>query len=197
MNEEYENYAEKSDYMLIGLTGPLGSGKDTVKNILEKKLSYKSIRLSAIVEEEIRRRKLPFTRENYQNVGDDLRKKYGAHILVKRALEKLGSCCGIINGIRNPAEVEYLREKCKNFILISINANRKVRYERLKKRGKRGDPKTWEEFVKKDDRELGINEPEYGLRIKDCMKMADIAIINEGSKEELEREVEYLCKQLY
>jgi len=183
--------------MIIGITGPIASGKNSVAKILSKKLNYKIVNLSEIVEEEIKRRNLPLKRENYQKIGNEMRKKYGSDILVKMAVTRLNRKNGIINGIRNPGEIEYLKKRFgNNFILILVNASddfdisRNVRFERLLKRAGPNDPKTWKEFLEIDEKDLGLGEPEYGQRVAECMEMANEIIINNSSMHELEKKVE-------
>lgn len=188
--------------MIIGVTGPIGSGKKLVVKFLSKKLGYKIVRLSDFVEKEIRRKGLELSRENFQRIGNLLRKKYHNGILAEFALKELNKD-GIIDGIRNPGEIEYLREKLgKNFILIAVDVNkdwnrsRTERFKRILKRKRKGDPKTWSEFIKIDDIELGFNSPKYGLRILDCMKMADIFILNDSTIEDLKKKVDKIVDRL-
>ena len=95
--------------MIIGITGPIAAGKDTVASYLIKKLGYPMVTLSEIVKEEVKKRGYPLKREYYQLVGNQLRKEYHNGILAELALKKFGKN-GIINGIRNPSEAEYLRK---------------------------------------------------------------------------------------
>jgi len=66
----------------------------------------------------------------------------------------------IIDSIGNPGEVEYLKKKYgKTFKLLAVDANEKIRFERLLVRGEKKDPKTWEEFLEMDKRDKGFDEP--------------------------------------
>src|SRR5262245_24085161 len=125
--------------MLIGLTGRNASGKGEVAKYLEKKSFYYHS-LSDVIRDEVRRRGQPLTRETLIDTGNELRQRYGAAVLAERILEKIESDKHyVIDSIRNPKEVETLR-RTKGFKLVRIIAPIEVRFERLKKRGRDGDP---------------------------------------------------------
>jgi len=42
---------------------------------------------------------------------------------------------------------------------LAVDANEKIRFERLLVRGEKKDPKTWEEFLEMDKRDKGFDEP--------------------------------------
>jgi|YelNatPaOPRAMG01_1025707.scaffolds.fasta_scaffold11743_4 dephospho-CoA kinase len=184
---------------VIGLTGTIGAGKKTVKEIIQKKLTCYTVTLSDIIKAEIERRKGTLDRSTLQNMGNELRKRYGSHILAMLAVEYMPKEKNfiIIDGIRNPGEVEYLKKKYgKDFKLLAVDANEKIRFERLLSRGEKKDPKTWEEFLEMDKRDKGFGEPPWGQQVSKCLEMADFTILNEGSLEELERKVEEIIKAL-
>ncbi len=174
----------KTNSLLIGITGGFGSGKSTVASFFESK-GFKKIILSLFLEEEVGKRGLKkITRKILQDIGNEWRKKYGSGILAKKALEYLGEVNKnmVIDRIRNPGEIEVLR-KNKNFILLGIIADRKVRFERLR-RIKRRESLTWELFKKLDKRDLGLRQRKTGLKVAESIAMADIFIENNGTLEE-------------
>ena len=181
---------------VIGLTGTIGSGKNVVKNILIKRLNACYITLSDVIKREAKSRAL--NRKNLQNIGNELRKEHGTHILVELALKNLpkNKETVIIDGIRNLGEVDYLKKKfSENFKLIAVDAERRIRFERLLKRKKEGDPKSWEEFLALDERDQGKNEPSYGQQTKKCIRLADFIIMNDGSLEELKSKIERIIEK--
>lgn len=187
MSKSTKKYLKKSmetNSLLIGITGGFGSGKSTAASFFESK-GFKKIILSLFLEEEIKRRGFErITRKILQDIGNEWRKKYGSGILAKKALEYLGEVNKniVIDGIRNPGEIEFLR-KNKNFILLGIVADRKVRFERLK-RLKRREALTWELFEELDRRDLGLRQKKTGLKVAKSIAMADIFIENNGTLEE-------------
>jgi len=177
---------------VIGLTGTIGAGKDIVKEFLISRFNSYYVSLSSIIRTEAEEKKSNFNRKTLQDLGDGLRKKYGNGILAKLAVEYLqrDKELIIVDGIRNVAEVEFLRKTFgEKFILIGVDAPQKLRFERVGKRRTTRDPKTWEEFVEMDKRDQGENEPEYGQQTKKCLEQADFVIFNDGEREKVESEL--------
>lgn len=184
---------------VIGLTGTIGAGKDIVKEFLISRFNCYYVSLSSIIRTEAEEKKSNYNRKTLQDLGDGLRKRYGNWILAKLAVEYLQSDKEliIVDGIRNVAEVEFLRKRFgKKFILIGVNAPQKLRFERVGKRRSTRDPKTWEEFVEMDKRDQGENEPEYGQQTKKCLDQADFVIVNDGTGEEMESKISKVIQNM-
>ena len=119
--------------MIIGLTGSFCAGKDTAANYLVKKgLIHYS--LSDSIREEADRKEIQKTRENLQNLGNELRAKYGNSVLAKRVLKrytKNKSC--IVTSLRHPDEIKELRKQ-NDFYLVNMDGPAKLRFERMLKR---------------------------------------------------------------
>jgi dephospho-CoA kinase len=185
---------------IIGITGTLASGKTSVKDFFLSRFSSSYfISLSDIIKEELLKEGKELKRENFIEKGNELRKRYGSQILVEVATLTLpkntNNLIVIIDGIRNPGEVEYLKKKFgKNFVLIAVDAPKELRFKRLLERNKEGDPKTFEEFNEIDETDNGKNQPEYGQRVGECLKFADYLIINDGSLDELNKKLEKISK---
>ncbi len=178
---------------VIGLVGSLCSGKGEVVKHL-KLLGFTGISLSDIVREEADSRGIPRIRENLQNIGDDLRITYGGQVLAERAAERLADNRGniVIDAIRNPAEIEFLRETF-DIKIFAVDAPIDLRYrwymQRAVDRGEDSlDPTV---FFADNSRDLGIDQPENGQHVKRCLEMADVTLMNEGSKKHLFEELEY------
>ena len=73
--------------MIIGLTGRIGAGKETLTQFLREK-GFKYLETSKLLTEELEKRGLPITRKNQQDLGDELRQKAGAGALMKIFLNK-------------------------------------------------------------------------------------------------------------
>jgi dephospho-CoA kinase len=183
--------------MKLGLTGPIASGKGEIAKILISR-GFCYISLSDIVREEARKRNIEMSRENLQNLGNSLRKKFGAGILgktVRERIEEEPERNWVIDGIRNPYEVEELR-KMEDFYLIAVTAPLETLVERVISRKRIEDSDSIEEIRKRILKEIGDDQPEEGQRIKDCMAISDFTIVNIHSLNHLEREVENIIKTL-
>lgn len=183
--------------ILIGLTGRMGSGKgEVVRTLVEK--GYNKTSLSDMVRAEVRNRGREVTRGEMQDIGNDLRKQGGAGILgklVKEMIEKKTPGNWVIDGIRNPAEVEFLRE-LSGFILIGVKASEDILISRIKSRERDTDRLKEEEIKSVLKREWGIGEPLEGQRVGDCIKIADYTVKNEGSLEDLNTALDSLLKKI-
>lgn len=177
---------------IIGLTGAFGSGKSTAAYYFERK-GFTVLTLSSVLEDEAIKRKLPLTRKVLQDIGNELREKKGAGILIDIALRSVDTTKKIvIDGLRNIGEVEVLKKNKGE--LLAIVADKRVRYARLKNL-KRREKLTWPLFNQLDLRDLGVNEKITGLQTAFCIALADNYIDSNSTPQEFERKLEnYLLK---
>ncbi len=194
--------------MFIGLTGRIAAGKGQVAEYF-KNLGFEYTSLSNAVREEAKNKNIEPTRENLQNLGNELRIAEGAGVLAKRISSKFKlNKDYVIDGIRNPAEVNHFRsledfyyvsingvKSCETFHLISIDANRTVRYERAMKRNKESDPKNLEDFIIADNRDFGEKDLS-GQQVAACMVMADYHILNDFTAEEFNKRIEEIYEKI-
>ncbi|MBI4739463.1 AAA family ATPase [Candidatus Woesearchaeota archaeon] len=190
--------------MIIGITGPISSGKGKVAEFfMRKKFTHHSF--SAEIREIAKERGIEINRKNLSKLGGDLRvESPKKSILGQRLLEtirkevKLGKKRFVLEGIRDVSEIklfqDYEKENKKMpFVLIGVNAPQKTRFERLRSRARQGDPKTFAAFKRIDDKEtFGSGGQEVGK----CMRVADYLINNDGTMEELERKIENIMKKM-
>lgn len=176
---------------IIGIIGPVGSGKDTVAEYISKKLNINSFQISQPLKDIAKEKSIEPTRENLIRIGSDLVKEKGPAYLAELCLEKISGNSGIITGIRVLEIIDYLREN-SDFVLLSIDADVEIRFKRSAERGKLGEAETLEEFIKKEELE---NSPPNVQRLLECMKLADYSITNEDSLEDLFKEVDKFLKR--
>ena len=169
--------------MIIGLTGRNASGKGTVANWLVAR-GYHYASLSDAIRTWLAEQGREPTRDNMTAAGRQLRSEGGAGVLAKRTLPTLpaGQPC-VIDSIRNPAEVEVLRRHPR-FRLVEIAADERVRYERLRSRGRAGDAQSFEEFRRQEAAEL-TSASAAGQQLIATAALADERIANDGSEAEL------------
>jgi len=181
--------------MLIGLTGRIAAGKGEIVEYLKKK-GFEYCTISQVVREEAAKINIPIIRDSLQDVGNLIRKYEGSGGWIKRLIQRLDlKKDNIVDGIRNPGEIEELR-KTKDFVLISVDAPQKIRYQRVLERNKASDPKEWKEFLKADERDFGQNESEEGQQVGKCMKLTDFSLINDSTREEFHKKIEEVYKKI-
>ncbi|MGV8162701.1 MAG: AAA family ATPase [Candidatus Nanoarchaeia archaeon] len=179
--------------MIVGITGTIGAGKGTVVEILKEK-GFKHFSAREFITQEILRRGLIVNRDSMVIVANSLREKYGpsyvAEELFKRA--KATGQNAVIESLRTVGEIEALRAN-GNFVLLAIDANPELRYERVYKRGNETDNISFEQFVSEEEREFISADPAK-QNLSACMELADHILINDGSYEDLKKKVEGLLK---
>jgi len=185
---------------VIGLTGTMGSGKNTVMQMLLKKYTAYHVTLSNVIRGEIeKKRGGGLNRTSLQDMGDGIRKKYGGHILALVAVEYLprDKQMIIVDGIRHPEEVMWLKKKFgSDFHMIAVDAPVEARFERVQKRMNKKDPKTLEEFKIADARDKGEGQPPYGQHVADCVAISDFTVQNAGTQKELQNQVAEVMQQI-
>lgn len=193
-----------SSNMIIAVTGPISSGKGKVAEIFRDK-GFVHHSFSAEIRQVAKERGIEVNRKNLSRLGHDL-KLESPHrsILGQRLLDKIekdvaeGKKRFVIEGIRDADEINLFRKhELENpemrFVLIGVDAPQRVRFERMKSRGRHGDPKTFDEFKEIDDHELKGGR---GQEVEKCMKMADYLVQNTGSLDELKEKVEEIAKEI-
>ncbi len=173
--------------MIIGLTGRNGAGKGEVAKFLQE-AGFQYHSLSDIIREEIRRKKLPVTRERLIAAGTRLRETEGLGVLAERTLKKFSTDQNyVVDSIRNPEEVKVLRRR-DDFFLLNVAAPRPIRFDRVKQRRRESDPKTLPEFIRLEEKEFKGQNP-AGQQLKATEKLADAAIPNAATLEALREHV--------
>jgi len=180
--------------VIIGITGTIGAGKGTVVEYLINKKNFKHFSARGFLMEEIERRGLENNRDNMVAVANELREKnspsFVADELLKRALESGENC--VIESLRTVGEIESLRKK-GNFSLLAIDADSRVRYERIIIRSTSTDNISFEKFLSDEEREMNSDDPNK-QNLRKCIEMADFRIENNGTIEELNYKLEEILK---
>lgn len=175
----------KLPHKIIGLTGTNGSGKgEAAAFFIQHGFEYFS--LSDIIREELKKQDLDLSRDNLIKMGNAMREQSGPDILARQVM-KLVSRNAVIDSIRNPKEIEYLRRN-KKFILLTIDAPVSIRFERVKNRGRNESVSSLQEFIQKEAEEMSTNATQQQL--KECMQMADFTLMNAGSLDDFFKKLE-------
>lgn len=180
----------------IGITGTLGAGKGTIVDYLIQNKGFVHYSVRSFLIEEIKRRGLEINRDTMTLVGNDLRATHTPSYIVEQLYEQAqqsGKNC-IIESVRTPGEVAALRGK-PNFFLFAIDADPKIRYERIVIRGSETDHVSFETFIANEQREMTSDDPNK-QNLKVCIDQADFRFDNGGSLEQLHKQVEEVLAQI-
>ena len=182
--------------MIVGLTGTLGAGKSTIAEYLSTSKGYTSFSARDILKEESENRGQEPNRDTFREIANDLSSAFGpdfiAKLLYKKAVEGGGDV--VFESIRRPAEAEFLRQQ-GDCILVSVDAHLKARYERIQERGSEKDHVSFEEFVTQEKVEMETKS-KHEQSISAVMDAANFCLTNNGTKEELYREIERILNEV-
>jgi dephospho-CoA kinase len=175
--------------IIIGITGTLGTGKGTVVEYLVKRNKFKHYSVSDFLKEELVKQGRKIDRTNLQDIGNELRKKFGPDYIVKKLFEKAKKKKHntVIESIRNPKEAEFI--KSHGGFLLAVTAAKKTRYQRIKSRAGEKDNVTYEEFVKQEEGELQSSDLN-AQNLPKCILMADYKFANNSTIKCLYEKVE-------
>jgi dephospho-CoA kinase len=176
---------------IIGVIGTVAAGKDTVADYIGKKLNCQVYQISKAIKDEAKNRSQGTNRDTLIKLGTELSKKHGSDYLARHFLDYPDKTL-VITGMREVGQLDFLKNK-SNFILIAIDADPQIRFERAIKRGKAGEAKDVEEFVSREKKE---NSGDHAQRLFECMPLADYTITNNGTIEELHQKVDKILNQI-
>lgn len=181
--------------MIIGITGPIASGKSVLVEMLSEK-GFAYFRLSDEVRDEAKKLGIEIERTALQNLGNAMREKFGNGYWAERLVKKIEPGKNyVIDGIRNPGEIESLK-KVGSFVLVGIDAPIEKRFQWIITRNKDSDPKTIEEIRAMESRDRGVGEAAHGQQSAKCYEMADVYVMNDGSFEDLAKKFSELLETI-
>lgn len=175
--------------MIIGITGTLGAGKGAIVEYLKRR-GFQAYSVREFLTQEIADRGLPINRDTMVAVANELRDAHGSGYIVQSLYDTAAAVGGdaVIESIRTMGEVEILQGK-PGCILLAVDADPALRYERIRERASATDAVTWEHFLADEKREFENPDPAK-QNLKACIAAADVVIQNNGTLEQLEEEVE-------
>jgi dephospho-CoA kinase len=184
-------------FLVIGVTGKMRSGKDTIAEHLRDKYSFKILTYTDdILSPMLKVMGKSATRDNLIDLATDMRKSMSPDILTRMICKKIDVRFGrkgrwVISGVRLPEEVDYFRaEYGPNFKLIAADCSPKIRFERGKKRGDKGEKSiSYKNFLETEKKPT--EKP-----IEKSMKTADFVLNNNKSKKDLYSQIDKIMKKL-
>lgn len=172
---------------IFGFVGHIASGKGAACDYLRTTHNAGYHRYSTILRDLVRRIYLPEDRDHLIRISEILRREFGEDTLARVIKEDVVADTSeivCVDGIRRLADIVELR-KLPNFTIVFIDAEQRLRYERLIQRSENSDDrtKTFEEFVADGQRptELSINE---------VADIAHVTINNNGTLDEFHAQLD-------
>lgn len=181
--------------MIIGLTGSYCSGKDSVADYLVADKGFLHLSLSDELRRELAEQGIEPTRENLIVHGTALRRDRGNGVLAQRVKEHMSPGRDyVITSIRHPEEIRELRT-LNGFFFIHVDAPAGLRFARMQKRQRPGDPATFETFLALEQKESQTSGS--GQQLSACCALASRQFINDSaSLEELHAAIDALLVEL-
>jgi dephospho-CoA kinase len=178
--------------IIFGFVGQMASGKDTAADYLEEKYNGKNFSFSDMLGDVLKRYHLELNRDNYIKASEAMREYFGDEILSKTMAEDIKKdkhTIISISNVRRQNDVKFLSD-LPGFILVRIDADSKIRYDRLTHRGEKSDDnnKTYEQFLEDHKRSTEIT-------IEEIANQASENINNNSSLEDLQKQLDALVKK--
>lgn len=180
--------------LIIGITGTIGAGKGTVVDYIVKKHSFQHLSARDFLTKEVNRRNLVLNRDSLTSVANDLRAEFGSAYIIEQLFNI--ACASnknsIIESIRTVGEIDCLKTKINSdtkFVLLSVDADPKLRHERILIRNSATDNIDFGTFLANEEREFTNDDPNK-QNLSACMHLADIKLSNNGSIEDLHKEID-------
>ena len=168
--------------LILGLTGQIGSGKGALGEYLQKTYGAELFKFSTYLTRVLNVLALDPSRENLIRASEILRNGFGEHALshaIARDVCASTAQIAVVDGIRRIEDLADL-EPIPHFRLASVEADQRLRFERVGNRGEKTEEKglTWETFLAQEERSTEITVPQ-------TMARATIRIDNNGSAADL------------
>ncbi|MBL7778206.1 MAG: AAA family ATPase [Chitinophagales bacterium] len=182
--------------IVIGITGTLGAGKGTIVDYLTKHHGFSHYSVRGYLTKKLNALGRAVNRDTMVALANELREKNSPSFIVEELLREAkasGNNC-IIESIRTVGEVNALRA-AGGFVLFAVDANQKLRYERVVLRGSETDKIDFETFAANEAREMSSTDPNK-QNLSACMAMADHRFVNDDDFDALYHQIDQVLDQL-
>ena len=172
--------------LIIGLVGPIASGKSTVAAYLRDNYGAAVFNFSQPLRDILTRLHLEVNRANLANLSENLRGLFGQDLIsrtLEADLQASQTPLIVLDGVRRLPDIERIKQ-LPNFVLVGVVAKERQRHQRLIGRGQNADDrtKTFEQFLA--DEQAGADRD-----IPQVLALAKQIIDNNGS-------LDSTCKQI-
>lgn len=179
--------------IILAVVGLPGSGKTETTEYLIEKTGWPKIYFGQVVLDEIKKRGLDVNEKNEKRVREDLRKMYGMAAMAVVNIEKMKNLFKesnlIVESLYSWEEyLEVIKEFGNDFKVLAVFASPEVRIKRLSTRIVR--PFNREEVISRDYSQI------ENLHQGGPIARADFTIVNNGTIEELHKEIDKILKEI-
>jgi dephospho-CoA kinase len=165
------------------------AGKEEFQKVAAD-MGFTIVRMGDVVRDEARRRGLPITDEAVGRMASEERAEHGSAVWAERTLPRVRGDRVLIDGLRSLAERDVFRDAFgKDLVVFGVIASAETRWKRVLRRQRPDDPRTWEESLRRDAREIG-----WGL--DKVISAADVTIVNEENLDEFYSRVRDALRRL-
>ena len=179
--------------MIIGITGTIGAGKNTIADYLAGK-GFRHISVSKFLRDEAVKRSQAPTRVHFREIGNEYRAR-GRTALIEAVLADVNPSKEniIVESLHTVAEVEYV--KSLGGKVVSIDAPFAVRYARVQSRHDGKDPSSLDAFVAEEKRQMESSNPDENNLLA-AIAAADFHLQNEEKSKELFEKIDVILDRI-
>lgn len=195
---ESVSLGEFSQQILLGVTGTNGAGKGVFVSYLKEQYGASHYSVRDYLVQSLKEKGLPTDRPAMRALANSIRNnEHGAYIieaLCKKAQQDSGIV--IIESIRNPMEIDFLKRWNAKSKLVAIDAPQELRYQRAIERSSSTDAIDFETFQAQEASEWTNDDPK-AQQVGVCMQRADITLMNAGGLHDFQRAIDAWLKTTY
>ncbi len=182
--------------VIIGITGTLGAGKGTVVEYLLEKHAFCHYPVRDFLRAELERRHMPVNRDTLTAIANSLRAKHGPSYVIEELFREAcrQGAHAVIESIRTPGEIDAL-SRHPAFHLLAVDADPRIRYQRIRKRNSETDQISYQEFLSNEEREMHTGDPSK-QNLSACIERADHIIFNNGDLLQLREQTEVFLEKI-
>ncbi|HUQ30035.1 MAG TPA: AAA family ATPase [Candidatus Paceibacterota bacterium] len=195
MDQQSERSRSISNGMIIGITGTIGAGKGEVVRYLVDSKNFAHFSVRDLLTEEIKKRRFPMTRDSMRLVANEIRKTRNPSYIIESLYGRAAASGkdAVVESVRALAEADFL--KSKGATLLAVDADRRLRYDRIVSRGSSTDKVDFDTWVAQEERELAATDP-WDMNVLGVMGKADHRMYNNGTLEELHGRIDEMLATL-
>lgn len=177
--------------MIIGITGPTGSGKDTAASFIEKEFNFQHVSGGDILREFLTQIGFEPKKEAVGDLGTLLRNNYGADAILGLVLARAKKGNVVNSGFRSPEEARLIK-KAGGYI-IYVDAPETTRYARVLERSREGESMDAILAIEKKESQ---SDNKLAESLVDVYSIADVIVTNDSSIDNFYAKIKDVVKSL-